>query len=33
VIDFDGEGGIVGVEVLDARLHLPAGAELPTAAE
>lgn len=33
VIDFDAEGRIVGVEVLDARRHLAAGAELPTAAE
>lgn len=33
VIDFDTEGRIVGVEVLDARRHLAAGAELPTAAE
>ena len=33
VIDFDSEGRIVGVEVLDARRHLAAGADLPTAAE
>jgi uncharacterized protein YuzE len=33
VIDFDIEGRIVGVEVLDARRHLAAGADLPTAAE
>ncbi len=33
VIDFDGDGRIVALEVLDARRHLAAGAELPTAAE
>jgi len=32
MLDFDADGRIVGVEVLDAR-HLAAGAELPTAAE
>lgn len=33
VIDFDSEGRIVALEVLDARRHLTAGAEFPTAAE
>jgi uncharacterized protein YuzE len=33
MLDFDTEGRIVGLEVLDARRHLAAGAELPTAAE
>lgn len=33
MLDFDDQGRIVGVEVLDARRHLSAGAELPTAAE
>jgi uncharacterized protein YuzE len=33
VIDFDGDGRIVALEVLDARRNLSAGAELPTAAE
>ena len=33
VLDFDGEGKIVGFEFLDARKHLTAGANLPTAAE
>ncbi len=33
VLDFDTEGRIVGVEVLEARRHLAAGADLPTAAE
>lgn len=33
VLDFDAEGRIVAVEVLDAKRHLTEGAELPTAAE
>lgn len=33
VLDFDAEGRIVAVEVLDAKRHLAEGAELPTAAE
>jgi uncharacterized protein YuzE len=33
MLDFDSEGRIVGVEVLDARRHLAAGTEFPTAAE
>jgi uncharacterized protein YuzE len=33
VLDFDAEGRIVGIEVLDASKHLAAGAQLPTAAE
>ena len=33
VLDFDAEGRIVAIEVLDARRHLAEGAFLPTAAE
>ena len=33
VLDFDAEGRIVAIEVLDARKHLSQGAQLPTAAE
>jgi len=33
VLDFDSEGRIVAIEVLDASKHLAAGASLPTAAE
>jgi uncharacterized protein YuzE len=33
VLDFDGEGRIVAIEVLDASKHLAAGTHLPTAAE
>ena len=33
VLDFDAEGRIVAFELLDARKHLTAGANLPTAAE
>lgn len=33
VLDFDDEGRIVGLEVIEARKHLAAGADLPTAAE
>jgi len=33
VLDFDAEGRIVAIEVLDVRKHLSRGAELPTAAE
>ena len=33
VLDFDGEGRIVAIEVLDASKHLAAGTRLPTAAE
>jgi uncharacterized protein YuzE len=33
VLDFDAEGRIVAMEVLNARTHLAAGADLPTAAE
>jgi uncharacterized protein YuzE len=33
VIDFDAEGRIVAIEVLDASKHLAAGAKFPTAAE
>ena len=33
VLDFDAEGRIVAIEVLDASKHLAAGAQLPTAAE
>ena len=33
VLDFDSDGRIVALEVLDARRQLAAGAELPTAAE
>jgi uncharacterized protein YuzE len=33
VLDFDADGKIVGFEFLDARKHIAAGAELPTAAE
>ena len=33
VLDFDGDGRIVAIEVLDASKHLAAGATLPTAAE
>jgi uncharacterized protein YuzE len=33
MLDFDAEGCIVGVEVLNARRHLSSGAELPVAAE
>ena len=33
VLDFDAEGRIVAIEVLDASKHLAAGAKLPTAAE
>jgi len=33
VLDFDAEGRIVAIEVLEARRHLTSGATLPTAAE
>jgi uncharacterized protein YuzE len=33
VLDFDAEGRIVAIEVLDTRRHLTPGAKLPTAAE
>ena len=33
VLDFDAEGKIVAIEVLDASKHLSSGAGLPTAAE
>jgi uncharacterized protein YuzE len=33
VLDFDAEGRIVAIEVLDASKHLSEGAKLPTAAE
>jgi uncharacterized protein YuzE len=33
VLDYDSEGRIVAVEVLDTRRHLARGAELPSAAE
>jgi uncharacterized protein YuzE len=33
VLDFDGEGKIVGFEFLEARKHITAGAKFPTAAE
>jgi len=33
VLDFDSEGRIVAIEVLEATKHLAAGASLPTAAE
>jgi uncharacterized protein YuzE len=33
VLDFDAEGRIVAIEVLDARKRLAEGALLPTAAE
>lgn len=33
VLDFDAEGRIVAIEVLEASRHLAAGAKLPTAAE
>jgi uncharacterized protein YuzE len=33
LLDFDAEGRIVAIEVLDARKHLAEGALLPTAAE
>ena len=33
ILDFDGDGRIVALEVLDARRQLAARAELPTAAE
>jgi len=33
VLDFDGDGRIVAIEVLDASKHLAAGTQLPTAAE
>ncbi|HZN27989.1 MAG TPA: DUF2283 domain-containing protein [Xanthobacteraceae bacterium] len=33
VLDYDAEGRIVAIEVLDASKHLAAGAQLPTAAE
>lgn len=33
VLDFDAEGRIVAIELLDASKHLAAGAQLPTAAE
>ena len=33
VLDFDAEGRIVAIELLDATKHLAAGAQLPTAAE
>jgi uncharacterized protein YuzE len=33
VLDFDGEGRIVAIEVLDASKHLTAGAKFPSAAE
>jgi uncharacterized protein YuzE len=33
VLDFDAEGRIVAIELLEASKHVAAGAELPTAAE
>jgi len=33
VLDFDIDGKIVGFEFLEARKHIAAGADLPTAAE
>ena len=33
VLDFDAEGRIVAIEVLEATKHLAAGAKLPSAAE
>jgi uncharacterized protein YuzE len=33
VLDFDADGRIVAIEVLEAKRHLAAGAELPSAAE
>ena len=33
VLDFDAEGRIVAIEVLDASKHVSAGANFPTAAE
>jgi uncharacterized protein YuzE len=33
VLDYDAEGRIVSIELLDASKHLAAGAQLPTAAE
>jgi len=33
VLDFDAEGRIVAIEVLDASKHLAAGTKFPTAAE
>jgi uncharacterized protein YuzE len=33
VLDFDAEGRIVAIEVLEAKRHLAAGAKLPSAAE
>jgi YD repeat-containing protein len=33
VLDYDGEGRIVAIELLDASKHLAAGTQLPTAAE
>jgi uncharacterized protein YuzE len=33
VLDFDAEGRIVAIELIDASRHLAAGAKLPTAAE
>lgn len=33
VLDFDGDGKIVGFEFLEARKHIAAGAHFPSAAE
>jgi len=33
VLDFDADGRIVAIELLEARKHLASGATLPTAAE
>jgi uncharacterized protein YuzE len=33
VLDFDAEGRIVAIELLDASKHVAAGAQFPTAAE
>jgi uncharacterized protein YuzE len=33
VLDFDADGRIVAIELIDASKHLAAGANLPTAAE
>jgi len=33
ILDFDAEGRIVAIELLEASKHLASGAELPTAAE
>ena len=33
VLDFDAEGRIVAIELLDASKHIAAGAKFPTAAE